>query len=231
MKHLIFQIAAPIMSWGNELARTERTSDSYPRKSAVLGMVGAALGKPRSDPWHVETQEALGFATVVLRPGVRMTDYHTVLTPQGPKKYDTRKAEVEASDYTVQTMREYLCDAYFLVGFWQMPVGRGAELEAMARALQEPVWEIYAGRKSCPLSLPAAPLLGEFQSLEEAFLAYKGRLFAPIRPEEKDLAVYWEAHPSTALKSTGIVVRHDGLANRAKRLYRMRSENQGTIAF
>lgn len=219
------------MSWGNELARTERTSDGYPRKSAVLGMVGAALGKPRSDPWHVEAQETLGFATVVLRQGVRMTDYHTVLTPQGPTKYDTRKDEIEASDYTVQTLREYLCDAYFLVGFWQVPGGRGAELEEMAQALREPVWEIYAGRKSCPLSLPAAPLLEEFQSLEEAFLAYKDRLFDPIRPEERDLAIYWESHPSTALKSDGIVVRHDGLANRAKRLYRMRSENQGTIAF
>lgn len=231
MKHLIFQIAAPMMSWGNERARTERTSDSYPRKSAVLGMVGAALGKPRSDPWHVETQEALGFAALVLQPGVLMEDYHTVLTPQGPTRYDTRAAEIEASDYTVQTYREYLCGAYFLVGFWQVPGGRGAELEAMARALEEPVWEVYAGRKSCPLGLPAAPLLTEAPSLEEAFRAYKDRIFEAIRPEEMNLAVYWEPHPATELKSIGVFERHDGLVSRAKRLYRVRSENQGTIAY
>jgi CRISPR system Cascade subunit CasD len=231
LKHLLFQIAAPIMSWGNELARTERTSDGHPRKSAVLGMVGAALGKPRTDPWHVQVQEALGFAALVLRPGVRMTDYHTVLTPQGPQKYDTRKQEIDASDYTVQTLREYLCDAYFIVGFWQVPGGRGAELEAMAHALEEPIWEIYAGRKSCPLSLPAAPLLTDVPSLEEAFLGYKERIFEPLRPEEKELAVYWEPHPSTTLKSIGLFERHDGLVSRAKRLYRSRSENQGMIAF
>jgi CRISPR system Cascade subunit CasD len=231
VKHLIFQIAAPIMSWGNEQARSERTSDGHPRKSAVLGMVGAALGKPREDPWHAETQDALGFAALVLQPGTRMTDYHTVLTPQGPKRYETRAAEISASDYTVQTFREYLCDAYFLVGFWQLPGGRGAELEAMAKALEEPVWEVYAGRKSCPLSLPAAPLLIDVPSLEEAFRGYKDRIFAPLRPERQDLAVYWESHPSTALKSAGAFERHDGLVSRAKRLYRTRSEHQGTIAF
>lgn len=225
----MFQIAAPMMSWGNDLAREDRPTDGHPRKSAILGLLGAALGKPRVDPWHAQAQAALGFAVVVVRPGSRMMDYHTVLTPEGTRQYDTRRDEVEASDYTVQTHREYLCDAYFIVGLWQEPKGPGAELEAIARALEEPVWELYAGRKSCPFSLPLAPLVIDVPTLEEAFTKYKARMYQPLLPEELQLLVYWEDHPSTSLACAAVSSRNDALVSRSKRLFRARKENQGSL--
>lgn len=229
MRHLLFQIAAPMMSWGNELARAERPTDGHPRKSAILGMLGAALGKPRSDPWHSQIQDAVGFATIVIRPGTRIVDYHTVATPEGPKRYDTRKEEAEASDYTVQTLREYLCDAYFVIVLWQVPDGPGVEFEALAHGLTHPTWEIFAGRKSCPLSLPTAPRIVDQPSLQAAFVAYMNTLFEPLLPETREFAAYWEEHPLPGLASSGSTSRNDALVNRAKKLFRSRTEHQGSL--
>jgi len=224
MKHLVFQLAAPLMSWGNEMAREERPSDGHPRKSAILGLLGAALGKPRSDPWHGESARTLGFATVVLRPGVRMIDYHTVATPEGTKSYESRRDEAEVSDYTVQTLREYLSDAYFLVALWN---GTPADLEKYAHFLEEPVWTPYAGRKCCSLSLPFAPQVLDTSTLEEAFQAY--RLYEPLVPEEAEFSIYWERHPATQLVSTSVSARNDALISREKKLFRTRDEYQGTL--
>lgn len=229
MRHLMFQIAAPMMSWGNELARAERPTDGHPRKSAILGLLGAALGKPRNDPWHARIQEALGFATIVIRPGVRIMDYHTVATPEGPRRYDTRKEEAAASDYTVQTLREYLCDAYFAIALWQVPDGPGTELEDLAHGLTYPVWEIFAGRKSCPLSLPTAPKIADVNSLKMAFSAYVNTLFEPLVPDAREFAAYWEDHPASGLQATGTSPRNDALVNRVKKLFRSRNENQGSL--
>jgi CRISPR system Cascade subunit CasD len=229
VRHLLYQVAAPIMSWGNENARSDRPTDDRPRKSAALGQLGAALGKVRADPWHQEAQAALGFASVTLRAGDRMLDYHTVLTPTGPTRYATRREEVEASDYTVQTNREYLSDAYFLIAFWQHPKGPGAELDAIAAALEAPTWHIYAGRKSCTLSLPLSPIVLDVPSLEKAFEGFKTRIYRPLAGKEGPRPVYWEDHPATGLERTSIAQRQDALVSREKHLFRIRYENEGSI--
>lgn len=229
MKHLLFQIAAHAQSWGNEHARQDRPTDDHPRKSAVLGMLGAAAGKERSDPWHGGASLAIGFAVAVLRAGRRLMDYHTVLTPKAGRSFATRREEVEASDYTVETMREYLSDAYFLVALWQHPNGPGAEIEALARALESPTFEIFAGRKSCTLSLPPAPLVMDVPTLIEALRSYRGRLYAPLAGEkEGPRRVYWEDHPSSGIERTAVKSRPDALVDLGRRLFRSRQENEGT---
>lgn len=232
MKHLLFQIAAPLQSWGNEHARQDRPTDGHPRKAAILGILGAASGKARSDPWHGTASDAIGFAVAVLRPGQRLSDYHTVLTPKAGRAFDTRRDEVEASDYTVETRREYLSDAYFLVALWQRPDGPGAELEMLSEMLTKPVFEIFAGRKSCTLSLPPAPLVVDVPTLFEAFQAYRGRLYPHLVPK-KDLScrIYWEDHPSVGLEAVGTAMRNDALVDRPRSLYRARREHEGSLTF
>lgn len=232
MKHLLFQIAAPIQAWGNEHAREERPTDGHPRKSAVLGLLGAASGRVRSDPWHGTASQALGFAVAVLRAGQRLADYHTVLTPRAGRSFATRREEVEAADYTVETLREYLSDAYFLVAVWQHPQGPGAELEALAAVLERPVFGLYAGRKSCTLSLPPAPVVADVSTLLEAFRSYRKNLHPALIPE-KELAcrVYWENHPSAGLAVVSKSIRHDALVDRERSLYLGRGENEGSLTF
>jgi CRISPR system Cascade subunit CasD len=232
MKTLLWQIAAPTQSCGNEHARQDRPTDGHPRKPAILGMLGAARGMARSDLGHVALAQAIGFAVAVLRPGHRFTDYHTVLTPKAGQFFATRREEVAASDYTSETYREYLSDAYFLVAIWQKPEGQGADLDALARALENPVFELFAGRKSCSLSLPPAPMVVDATTLLEAFRAYKKRLFTPLVPEGAfTCRIYWEDHPSSGLESTGVHDRKDALVDRARNLFRSRMEYEGSATF
>jgi CRISPR system Cascade subunit CasD len=230
VKHLLCQIAAPMASFGNESARRDRPTDDHMRKSGFLGLLGAAAGKTRADPWHSAISQALGFAVMVLRPGKRMVDYHVVLSPTGPKTYGTRREEVEASDYTSETYREYLTDfPYFVAAVWQHPRGPGAELDLLARALESPVFEVYVGRKCCTLGLPLAPRILDTPTLADAFRAYNEVLYKPLIGDEKTFRIHWEDHPESGLTCTGIIQRRDELVDRQRWDYRFRAENEGSI--
>jgi CRISPR system Cascade subunit CasD len=229
MEHLICQIAAPIQSWGNENARRDRPTDRYPRKSAVLGMLGAAAGKTREDPWHRSAADRFGFAAVILRAGHPLSDYQTVLTPRGSGAYKTRSEEVLEADYTIETMRDYVSDAYFMVAFWQDPSKPKEDLGSLVKALEEPVFEIFAGRKCCPLSLPPAPFLADAPTLREAFQAYRKRLYPPLLPKASSYAIYWDPHPSPGISAISTNSRQDVPWDRKRFLYRSRKELAGSI--
>lgn len=224
MRHLLFQIAAPLMSFGSAGAKQERATDSHPSKAFALGLLGAALGKKRDDPWH-DLSQTLGFAVLTVKPGVRLEDYHTVATPRGGDSYNTRREEAEASDYTVETWREYISDACFVLAVWG-----DFDLEGARDALVRPTFEIFAGRKSCPLSLPPAPEIFECDTLEEAFRQYVTRLYPALKPQKGPLPIHWEPHPHPGLDSARTYLRKDQIANRAKRLYRERTECEGVLS-
>lgn len=226
MKHLLFQIAAPLMSFGGAGAKQERGTDGHPSKGFALGFLGAALGKKRDDPWH-DLSKDLGFATLTILAGSRLEDYHTVATPRGTDQYATRRQEAEASDYTVETWREYLCDAYFVCAFW----GDSVDLGECQQALIHPTFELFAGRKSCPLSLPPAPGIVDEKTLALAFRAYcKVALYKPLCEEEITHGdVRWDAHPDAGIDILRIHQRKDQVVNRAKKLYRERSELAGFL--
>ena len=76
----------------------------------------------------------------------RLPDYHTIL---GTRTADNPKSR---SEQTVQSWRDYLLDARFVV---LLPGAPPAVADA-ARALHDPVWGIWFGRKSC---VPATPVL------------------------------------------------------------------------
>ena len=73
----------------------------------------------------------------------RMEDYHTVL--------GTRSADGKIKDTAVLTQRTYLNDAAFAAFL----TGDRATLEELARALQDPCWGVWLGRKAC---IPSAPV-------------------------------------------------------------------------
>lgn len=226
MKHLLFQIAAPLMSFGSAGAKQERATDSHPGKAFALGLLGAALGKRRDDPWH-DLSKTYGFAVMTVRPGQRLEDYHTVATPRRGQSFATRREEVEASDYTVETWREYISDAYFVLSLWGLA---DPDLEEAVEALIRPTFEVYAGRKSCPLSLPMAPVIIESETLSEAFRWYRITLYPALMPEDGTYALHWEPHPNPGVESARVYQRKDQIENRAGRLYRERSEHEGVLS-
>jgi len=129
MKTLTIKLTAPLQSYGNEATFERRTTNDYPTKSAVIGMVAAALGYRRVDERIVHLNE-LHFAVRVDQIGRNLTDFQTV-----EWKKDTRKI----------TYRDYIQDAIFVVAL-------GSEDETLIDkvkfALKHPKFQLFLGRRS-----------------------------------------------------------------------------------
>ncbi|WP_428098683.1 type I-E CRISPR-associated protein Cas5/CasD [Candidatus Rariloculus sp.] len=157
--YLVFCLCAPMASFGTYAGHERRGSDRVPSRSAMLGLIGAALGVARTD---TVGQGALRRYRVALQPlteSAPMRDYHTVQTvPQTIKRPASRRAAIEAAGRAINTtitVRDYRTDVAVAVAMW------GEEeawpLTQLADALRTPEYVLYAGRKSCPVSAPLAP--------------------------------------------------------------------------
>ena len=114
MNTLLLRLVGPMQSWGVQSRFGVRDTGLEPSKSGVIGLLCAALGKPRDEAHPANTGKPSLADLAQLRMGVRVeregslrVDYHTasnVLKASGGLK------DTELSN------RYYLADAYFLVG-------------------------------------------------------------------------------------------------------------------
>ena len=158
-EHLVFLLSAPLASFGGYAGHQRRGSGLVPMRSAVLGLVGAALGIDRTD---TEGQTALRAYSVAVQSFQRSTplrDYHTVQTVPTAKvkRPPTRGhalARIGRDANTIITMRDYRCDVLIGAALW----GDGRwTLDDLAAHLRRPHFPLYLGRKSCPLANPLNP--------------------------------------------------------------------------
>ena len=171
MQYLMFTLYAPMGSLGEIAVGERRMSWVRPSRSAVLGLVAAALGVKRSDETaHRTLQDGLFFAVRTDALGRPFVDYHTAQTPKARKgrSYSTRRDELELGElHTVLSTREWRSDACYTVVLW--PRRRLAvDLEDIACALRSPDFVIYLGRKSAPLGLPLNPEIVEADTFTAA---------------------------------------------------------------
>jgi CRISPR system Cascade subunit CasD len=146
--YLALLLDAPLQSWGFASRFQRRTTGLHPTKSGVIGLVCAAMGVAKGTDTEREALPllaALRMTSIAIpRYDVRrLEDFHTVL--------NTRRASGKMNDDPVVTRRQYLADARFGIIF----AGDRTLLERVARALRDPVWGIWFGRKSC---IPAEPV-------------------------------------------------------------------------
>lgn len=148
MPTLLLRMRAPMMSWGDHSRFTIRDTRREPTKSAVMGLLCAALGRPRWEP--VDDLTLLKMGVRIDQPGVVQCDYHTVM--DGIKSDGSKGG-------TVISHRYYVADADYLVGL----EGNRPQLAALDAALQSPCWQLYFGRKSFvpsrPIHIPDAGLV------------------------------------------------------------------------
>jgi CRISPR system Cascade subunit CasD len=137
MKTITIKLAAPLQSYGNEATFSQRTSDAYPSKSAIVGMIAAALGYERTDS-RIQELTKLSFGVRIDQPGQMFTEFQTVEWKPGTRKL---------------TYRDYLQDAIFVVAIGSEDA---AEINLIINALRHPHFQLYLGRKSNP---PAGPLM------------------------------------------------------------------------
>ena len=236
MEHLIFCLYGPIASWGGIAVGEERPSYSYPTKSAVIGMVEAALGiRGEEEEKHRQLYDALGYAVDVYSFGNPLRDFNTVMTPQTQKnvKFFTRKDELILNKDKVKTItshRDYITDACYKVCLWE----KGESpypLRDIKEALIEPEFVLYLGRKACPPALFFNPSLVETDTLLEALNRVDLSDFEILSPieREKKRHIYWDEHPSPGMKVTEQIVKRDKIANRRLWQFFSRTEHYTVI--
>ena len=182
MQYLVFQLLAPLASWGEVAVGEYRGSHDYPGESALLGLLAAALGVRRDDEAaQVALRDAYGFAVGVLSTGSLLRDYHTAQVPGRTalkgRPHATRRDELAMPKRelnTVLSTRDYRQNAACLVAV-QCKAGDPAPhtLDALAAALRTPRFVLYLGRKSCPPAAPLAPVVLDAASAHAALEAYR----------------------------------------------------------
>lgn len=186
--YLVFQLYGPLAAWGDIAVGETRPSALTPSKSAILGLVAAALGLKRPDTadneadrqaWegvHSALAEGYGLAVKVECFGLPLSDYHTAQVPssgEGKNRmvFATRRDELTRLSRhdlnTILSRREYRQDAFCAVALWAR-AGAPHDLNTLRERLLAPVFPLYLGRKSCPLALPLAPRVVSAPKVETA---------------------------------------------------------------
>ena len=163
MNVLLLRLAGPMQSWGTQSRFTIRDTGLEPSKSGVIGLVCAALGRPRSA--SIEDLATLHMGVRVDHEGNMASDYHTTLNV-----IKASGAKPKPGEAVVST-RYYLSDADFLVGL------EGDDLQLLEEinvALGNPCWPLYLGRKAFPSSEPVHLIDGlrQNQELRHALVTY-----------------------------------------------------------
>jgi len=200
MEHLLFQLYGPMAAWGDNAVGEYRPSHNYPSKSAIMGLLAAALGIDRPDRTqtaerrealenqHRQLANTLGIAVQMHTPGVLLRDYHTTQVP--PEKrgvtHSTRRSELLSPKLnTILSSRDYRCDAYSVVSLWTMEKCPYS-LKNILQALEKPQYTLFLGRKSCPLALPLQPHIVSEDTLQAVFATSQfADLFAPKNNEQR----------------------------------------------
>jgi CRISPR system Cascade subunit CasD len=185
---LLFQLQAPMASFGGVAVGERRETLDAPGHGALAGLLAAATGMRRDDPGQIRFCDALAFAVRTDAAGTPMADYHTTQAPKGRGPWTTRRMELSGDVGTILSRRDYRAGCAFTVAVMARRGGEaGAEpdaspsLESLASALRTPRFTLYLGRKSCPLGAPPWPCVIAAETLEEAFAAFDDTRPEPAR--------------------------------------------------
>jgi CRISPR system Cascade subunit CasD len=172
MNWLLFELAGPLASFGGPAPGDIRSTDIVPSRSAILGILAAALGIKKTEP---EKQNALADGLKIASRSFysqEIRDYHTAQSVPQPqlknRRIRTRRDELSIkSDWgnPVVSQRFYLCDFAATIAI----NGPAEKLATLAAALTHPKFTLFLGRKSCPPGLPLHPVLIASDSLLDAF--------------------------------------------------------------
>lgn len=231
MDYLVFQLYGPFAAWGGVAVGEVRPSDTRPSKSAVLGLVAAALGIRRDqEEDQIKLMNSYGFGVKVDCFGIPLTDYHTVQVPPSTaikgRRLSSRKDEIGVGDLsTILSYRDYRMDALATVILWARDTAAPVPLERMVNALKEPCFIPYLGRKSCPLGWFMEPQIIEadtiIHALEGAVFSKQGEEMLP-RPERSML--YWDSDGNAGVQEDNEFERRDAVISRKRWLFDNRRE-------
>ncbi len=180
--YLLLWLEGPLQAWGHDSRFGRRDTLDFPTKSGVLGLLCCALGAGGGQREWLARLADLDMQLIAYTPADKqgkamprlplLRDFQMVGSSYDdadpwqtlliPKTSEGKKA---VGGGTKMTYRYYLQDMAFAVAL-QVPAN---EAEILAVALQNPVWDIYLGRKACvPTELVYQ---GVFATADEALAA------------------------------------------------------------
>lgn len=163
--YLVFGLTATLGAMGELAGHERRGALEWPARSAVLGLMGAALGIRRDGDFA--SLDTLSMAVAVFDSGRSLRDYHTVQTVPSAvvKKPNSRPEALLAAkgrSNTTITLRDYRAGVFYGVAVW------AGDLLPLKAALARPVFTLYFGRKSCPLAAPLGAEIVDAENPESA---------------------------------------------------------------
>lgn len=243
--YLVFQLWGAMAAWGGIAVGEERISDDRPTRSALLGLIAAALGIPRcDDASQRELATSVGIACRVDRAGEVIRDFHTSqMPPQVALKaapahtrrgellsLERRVAKTGKQEGTLVSHREYRCDACVAVAIAVRAECRWS-LHSIAEGLGRPGFVTYLGRKSCPPGLPFSPRIFATETVVEALDQIKPlddlRELTGMNPQStRDMtsAVYCDEHLAAGCTVAALRDRRDNPVSRARWTFELRRE-------
>jgi CRISPR system Cascade subunit CasD len=240
-RFLVFRLYGPLAAWGDIAVGEQRPTTPHPSKSAILGLLAAALGIRRhEDDQHQSLADGYGYAVRVDAGGVLLRDYHTTQIPESTSRLRhlrTRRDETQdrGNLYTVLSTRDYRCDGLYTVCLWQRGDAAPSP-ESLAEALRRPRLPLYLGRKSCPLALPLLAKCITAETFEAAFESYDAEYsdaqkqflqdrLSPLKATSPDY--YWEDNAPTNKMPLHTTPRQDVPLSRRRWQFGKRNEHYG----
>ena len=208
MEFIRLVLQAPLQSWGEKSRWDYRDTSAMPTKSGIIGLLGCCLGIERGSDKLAKLADSLRVAVRADKPGVILTDFHTVQAPDGQKLLN---AEGKPRGETIITPKQYLQDAKFTVLLW----GDNDVLHKCYEALMHPHWPPFLGRKNC---VPATPLKPEFITADDIYAALEKDI-----PVDTPMKAEIEFCASDAFSiNEHIISRPDAPINAADNIYAYR---------
>ena len=229
-QYLVFQLYGPMAAWGDIAVGEYRPSFAHPSKSAVVGLLAAAMGIRRDEEDRQrDLVDACLFAVRVDGMGVLLRDYHTIQVPssgtgRNRRTFCTRKAELADSDLnTILSTRDYRCDACYTIAI-SVRDDSSFNIARIAEALRKPVFNLYLGRKSCVLAWPLAPKIIDAENVKDVLsqVSFSEELSCML--SQDSYAVYWEGD-SAGYEREQVIFRRDMPLSRKRWQFMERSEN------
>ncbi len=230
--YLLFRLYGPLAAWGDIAVGEYRPSFAHPSKSAVIGLLAAALGIRRDEE---ERQNSLAgscsYAVRVDSMGVLLRDYHTTQVPSVRKGliHYTRRSELATDDLnTILSSRDYRCDAAYTVAI-TVADNSPHTAQQLASALERPVFILYLGRKSCPLAMPLSPQVVSAATLSDALESVPPTEELSAIIPKGAATVYWEDDAESGLGRLHVISRRDEPRSRKRWQFADRHENCGVL--
>lgn len=234
-EYLVFHLYGPMVAWGEIAVGEYRPSFAHPSKSAIIGLLAAALGIRREEEERQKNLAgAFSYAVRVDAMGFLLRDYHTIQVPssgtgRNRRIFYTRRAELGQADLnTILSSRDYYCDAVYTVAITAED-GSPYTMQVVASALTKPVFTLYLGRKACPLALPLFPQVVNAVTVQEAMThsVVPDELQSLIR--EKSSLIYWEGEQG-GYEIEQVITRRDAPLSRKRWQFVERKENFATVS-